>query len=357
MDQTNLEDLKNWREKTSQRTETQIAFETLIFVVIEILAIGGNVMVLSAVWRSKSLRTITHQYITVLSTVDLCVALLDFPLFIASSATGKWPYGQLICHIQGTSILVWSAFSMFIVSLTAVNRYFCVVKPNLYKKIFTRKTTVIFITATLVLCMALIIGICTGLAAQYQFGPHLFCIPIFPTKKLQMAVLLPTFFFFIIIPMMTIFFCYFKVFRRVREHVNKVAPSLSRGKTQNLKSRVEDVKITKVVFAVMIVFFLLWAPVCIIGTLFLVGLFIPRWVHLIYDYLVTSSAATNPILYGFINQTFRSEYAKMLHCKNLLRRRRDESSVLELSASHVQRENTIRVRRIDVRTDIMNKTI
>ncbi|XP_031556411.1 melatonin receptor type 1A-like [Actinia tenebrosa] len=344
MDQTNLEDLRNWRERTSHRTEVQIVFETFLFVLLEIVAIGGNVMVLAAVWRSKSLRSITHQYITVLSTADLCVALLDFSLCVASSTTGDWPYGQVACHIQGTSILLWSTFSMFIVSMTAINRYFCVVKPNLYKTIFTRKSTIIVISTTLVISMAIIIGIPTGLEVKYQFGPHLFCIPVFPTKKLQMAVLLPAHFAFISIPMLTIFVCYFKVFRHVRQHVNKVAPSLSRAKTQNLKSRVEEVKITKVVFAVMIVFFLLWTPVCVIGTLFLIGVFIPRWAHLTYDYLVITSAATNPILYGFLNQTFRSEYAKILGCKSLQRRRRNDLTEIEFSASHTQRENRIRIK-------------
>ena len=341
MNKVNQEDIQNWREKNNQRTELVISLETILFIIIEGLALCGNVMVVIAVYRNKSLRSITHQYIVTLAITDFLVSLVILPLSIASSVTGQWPYGPDVCFFQGTCILIWACFSMCIVSITAVNRYFCVVKPNIYKSLFSTKKTFVTIAATLMTCSTLVIGFLLGYSGTFQFGPHLFCIPLFPTKHLQMSIMLPAFFFFILIPMLTMFVCYFKVYRRVRQHVLKVAPMLGRCGARSHRKGVEEARITKVVFVVLVLFFVLWTPICIIGTLFILGVtVIPRSVHLMYDFFIMANAASNPIVYGFFNKGFRSEYTRILGCNKFRakRRLRITFSAEEFTGSEFRRE-------------------
>lgn len=322
MNEVNKLDLQNWINKTSERSDLEIVFETALFVIIEALGLVGNVLVVIAVYRNKTLRSITHQYIVTLAIADFVVALIFFPMSITSSATGRWVYGPEVCWFQGVTILSWGSFTMSIVSLTAINRFVCVVKPNVYRTWFTTRKTLIVIAVTLTVCCTLVISISVAFSAAYQFGPHLFCIPIFPTKKLQMSVMLTAFFFFIFIPMATMFICYCKIYQRVKEHTQRVAPTLGRSKTGNSRQGSEDARITKSVFIVLVLFFVFWIPICIIGTLFIMGVtVIPRRVHLLYDYLLVANTASNPIVYGFYNQSFRSEYASIMGCRKFLANR------------------------------------
>lgn len=322
MNDINQLDLQNWINKTSARSDLKIFIETTLFVIIELLGLAGNIMVVLAVYRNKTLRTITHQYVVTLAIADFSVALIIFPMSIRSSITGQWAYGPDVCFFQGTSLLIWASFTMSVVSITAINRFFCVVKPNIYRTLFTTKNTMITIAVTLVFCCTLVIGISLGFSGTYHFGPHLFCIPIFPTKQRQMVIMLTTFVLFICIPMATMSICYFKIHRRVKEHAKKVAPMLGRSKVRNLRQGVEEARITKVVSIVLVLFFLFWIPICVIGTLFVLGAtIIPRPIHLMYDYFLVSNIASNPIVYGFCNQSFRSEYANILRCKKRLPQR------------------------------------
>ncbi|EDO34001.1 predicted protein, partial [Nematostella vectensis] len=104
----------------------------LLFLIIEVSALIGNTFVCLAVYRNRSLRTETHMYILALSIADLTFAVVFLPLSIGSAMTGEWHYGNVTCAVQGTALLIWGGFSLILVSLTALNRYFRVVKPNLY---------------------------------------------------------------------------------------------------------------------------------------------------------------------------------------------------------------------------------
>lgn len=319
MNDINLQDIENWRNKTNERSNFTVILETSLFAIIEVLALVGNIMVVAAVYRNKTLRSITHQYIVTLAIADFLAALVIIPLSIVSSVTGQWPYGAHVCYVQGILLFIWATFSMSIVSITAINRFFCVVKPNIYRNIFTTRNTFIAILITLLICTAFITGLAVGFKASFQFGPHLFCIPRFPTRDLQMSIMLTSFFFFICIPMVTMLVCYFKVYRQVKKHTKKVAPTLGRSKVWQLRQGAEEARITKVVLLVLVVFFISWIPICIVGTVFIVGVsVIPRRVHLMYDYFLVANAASNPIVYGLGNKKFRLEYASILGMKRFL---------------------------------------
>ena len=55
-------------------------------------------------------------------------------------------------------------------------------------------------------------------------------------------------------------------------------------------------------------------PLCTIGALHVCQVPLPRWVHLMYDYLMFMTAATNPLIYGFMNKSFRAEYFRIVRC-------------------------------------------
>ena len=302
----------------SERTVLSIATESTIFILIDITAIIGNCFVLAAISRNPGLRKIANWYILTLATADLFVAVTCMPLTVGASIKGEWVYGDVICQIQGYVLQIWAFFSLTIVASTAVHRYYRVVRPVRFREIFTKTFTVLMVTSCFVLSTAAVVGLLFAIDAPFQFGPHFFCTPNFPDQKAKKATACSVFLGFIAIMSSILFFCYFKVYRAVRRHVSLVMPNLrpqqQRQSDMKLSTRVEEINTTKLVFVIITVFCVLWIPLCIIGALYVSDVFLPRWGHLMYDYLKLMMAAANPIIYGFMKKSFRAEYARIVRC-------------------------------------------
>ena len=302
----------------SERTVLSIATESTIFILINITAILGNCFVLAAISRNPGLRKIANWYILTLAMADLFAAVTCMPLTVGASLKGEWVYSDVICQIQGHVVQIWASFSLTIVAATAVHRYYRVVRPVRFREIFTKTFIVFIVISCFVLSAAVVMGFPFAMDASFQFGPHLFCTPNFPDQKTKRAVALSVYVAFTAIPSSILLFCYFKVYRAVRRHLILVMPNL-RPQQQlhsdmKLSTRAEEMNTTKLVFAITTVFCVLWIPLCTIGALHVCQVPLPRWVHLMYDYLMFMTAATNPLIYGFMNKSFRAEYVRIVRC-------------------------------------------
>ena len=301
-----------------ERTVLSIATESTIFILINITAILGNFFVLAAILRNPRLRKIANWYIITLAIADLFVAVTCMPLTVGASIKGEWVYSDVICQIQGYVLHIWGFFSLIIVAATAVHRYFRVVRPVRFREIFTKTLIILMVISCLILSTAIAMGLSFALNVPFQFGPHFFCTPTLPDQKAKKAVGLSLYVAVMAIPSLILLFCYFKVYRAVRRHLILVMPNL-RPQQQlhsdmQLSTRVEEIKTTKLVFAIITVFCVLWIPLCTIGTLYVSDVLLSRWVHLMFDYLLFMTATTNPLIYGFMNKSFRAEYARIVRC-------------------------------------------
>ena len=311
----------SFEAEVSNRSLSSIISESAIFLIINFTAIIGNTFVIAAISRNPGLRKITHWYILSLAIADWFVAVTCMPLSLGAAIKGQWLYGDVTCQIQGHVMQVWGCFSLTIVAVTAVNRYYRVVRPISYRKIFTKRFAIIIAVSLLGLSSFVAVGMMYVVNARFQFGPHFFCTPAFPDEHTKKTVALPIFLSFIMISLTIVIFCYFKVYRTVRQHVILVAPNLRKEKLSQRRTgkkppcRFDEINATKMVFAIILVFCLLWLPMSIIGALYVCEVFLPRWTHLMYDYLLFITAATNPLIYGFMNKAFKNEYFRIVRCK------------------------------------------
>ncbi|XP_068704942.1 melatonin receptor type 1C-like [Montipora foliosa] len=307
-------------DETSRRSVLSTAIESTLFVIINVIAIVGNSFVIAAVLRNPTLRKMANWYMLTLALADLLVAVTCMPLTLGAAIKGQWLYSDVTCQIQGHVIQIWACFSLTTVAATAVHRYYRVIRPVRYREIFTKVFTISMVVSCLVLSTVVPVGMVLYLDARFQFGPHFFCTPNFHTQKSK-PIALTMFLGCIIIPSTILLFCYFKVYRAVRRHVILVVRNLRaqkhthRSSEIKLSCRVEEINTTKLVFAIITVFCVLWIPMCIIGALFVCGVFLPRWGHMIFDYLMFTTTATNPLIYGLMNKAFRAEYARIIGCK------------------------------------------
>lgn len=71
--------------------------ESGFMIALNILSLGGNIMVCTAVYRNTRLRTTTNIYIIALAISDLLSAIFIMPFAAGVLISGRWPFGENFC--------------------------------------------------------------------------------------------------------------------------------------------------------------------------------------------------------------------------------------------------------------------
>ena len=307
----------NFPNTLSNRSTFQVVADVGPLFVINFTALFGNALLCIAFFKNNHLRSVTNIFVLTLAVGDITMSLTCMPLSEASLIVGKWISGDFLCHFQGFLAHFLAFLSLQMMALTAVNRYFRVIKPDLYKKIFTPGyTTLMIISASL---------LSVGILASITFGQHgnLFvfhpgktiCVNLYRSMLRTQIYTIFSCTAFVFLPAIIIIWCYSKVFRSIRRHFRRLAArKVSCTSTSSLTPA--EIVVTRTVFAIVLAFFLCWIPCIVID---LVDIMRDDWfdrqVYLAYTYFAYTSSALNPIIYGIMNRSFRVEYLKLLRCR------------------------------------------
>ena len=202
-------------------------------------------------------------------------------------------------------------------ALTAVNRYFRVVKTRIYRSYFTIKSSLIMISVVWALTL-FDGGLSTFVGPViYKYNPrYIFCIGTFASKVHEKAIGLSLHLIHVFIPLLIIVFCYSKVFFTIRRHNANVMPSLHAGHGQQLAINAWEMRVTRLLFFVVVGFVLCWIPVITIGLLAHSSSFkLPDFAYELYTFFAFASAVINPFIYGVVNREFRRELVQIFHSK------------------------------------------
>ena len=146
----------------ADRSRVFVAVEATLFVTMNVLSLCGNSIVCAAIYRCTAFHIETNILLVALGISDIMMLLLAMPLSDAAVITGRWPFGPVVCQVQGYFVHMFAFLSLHLMTLTAINRYLKVVRPSTYKKIFTRRSTILMI--------AVVCAITTGLIATLFFA-------------------------------------------------------------------------------------------------------------------------------------------------------------------------------------------
>ena len=116
------------------------------------------------------------------------------------------------------------------------------------------------------------------------------------------------------LPTCIIFHCYLRIFKNDRNHNSNFQTTDIGTSTVN----VEEIKIARTLFVIVIFFNLCWTPVLMIDLIDTVrgSWSFPREAYVAYIFLTAISSALNPLIYGLMNRTFQKEYLKFFHCSS-----------------------------------------
>ena len=300
------------KEKLANRNDISVAIESTVTFVNLFTAIGGNLLVCWTIFKHSRLRSTSNIFIACLAFSDVLIAVLGFPFTLAVLLTGRWPFNKAACNFQGFAFTVFGTLSLLTMTLTAIARYFKVTRPSVHRKVYSKRNICLFVSAAFFI--STLFPIYLILNDAFLFHPGKF-ICIYDCDNLTAPACLTMGAFLIIVCYGPIVFCHVCIFRSVRQHNVQLANS-RQERDKRVKICVNEMKVTKLLFAIVIAFTCCWSPLLVIDG---IGMFtgkywMPREVYMTYTYLAGYSSSVNPVIYGIFNHQLRRELCKILGC-------------------------------------------
>lgn len=304
-----------WNEllnmELQNRTTGLIIFECFLMIIINILTLGGNITLCVVIMKTPCLLTTTNMYVLALAVSSSLNSALVTPITIGVLVKGRWIYDFTICQIQGFLMLFFTFSSLQTMSLVALNRFFCMVKTNLYKRLFRRSYCKIMIVLVWVVSfIAALTPLATSIGEFAFRGGRSSCFITIKDFQANLIYTGTALLLFVLSPLTVVIVSYTLVFRKLHQHAKNVSGNVMQATTQ-------EIKVTKQLFILVLGFGICWIPCIIIELLdsALPGGALSRTTYMAYVYLAYISDALNPILYSTFNRPFRKALINIMCCK------------------------------------------
>ena len=299
-----MEGLEKLQRDLESRDTSILALETLVVFLNNMLAFVGNLLTFVVVLRSPRLRTIPNKFVISLAVSDILMAIPALPLTTAVLVKSDWPFDYATCQFQGYFGITLAFASSETLALMSLNRYYRIVRPNNYRRIFTaRRTSIMIFAAWVIASLVQLSYVAAGHRYLFHAG-KIFCNQ---DGREPFSTILVSIFGGV--PMSIISFCCFNVFRSVRAHTKTCFRDVAWNRVN-----VEDIKVARILLVMVLAYVICFSPVIIIESIdfFSRGSYLPRQVYLFYTVAATLSSSVNPVIYGVMNRTFRQEYKRLL---------------------------------------------
>ena len=219
-----------------------VKLKVVVIIFIDIVAIFGNVLVCLSVYENRRLRTKTALLILCLAISDLIFATTVVPMSTASI----WRTNPLTnkpvwiaddnegptCAIHGILVYSLTGMSIQTMALAALNRYFCIVHSNFYRKHFTFKVIVATLSLMFSTILVLLITISATKLARFHFiWQFTQCFLIFHERYREIKIYteIAVILIWCLLPLLTIVICYLLIYCHVRRHNRRVGIRLARN--------------------------------------------------------------------------------------------------------------------------------
>ena len=271
---------------------------SVLFALLSPVAVTGNALVLSAIWRNPSLRTPSSTLIAGLAFTDFCTGLIVLPVFVANgliyltdSAINlqdrtNWPTSYLITRVVadvcGTYLF---QITILLITLMSIERWLHMSRRSL---LTVRRA-----------CFAISIPLLTSIPLNiYAIWYSYNLTYIFVSFSLLLVCLITT------------SVAYFKVFRIIRRHQQQIQVSeLSQSVARPTMNFAKYKKSVFTILYIVALFYISYLPIMICFWLMLVL----RTTKSIVPFVAVSvtllflSSSLNPLLYLWRMKDIRNE--------------------------------------------------
>ncbi|XP_061119738.1 C3a anaphylatoxin chemotactic receptor [Conger conger] len=301
---------------THSMTSVSLVFYSLTCL----LGLPGNAFV---IWIAgfKMKRTVNTVWFLNLASADfLCCLSIPFSI-VELVLEYHWPYGNLLCKVIPTIIILNMFASVFTLTLISLDRFALVIKPVWAQN--HRKLSWAYLLCGAAWIAALLLSIPSMIYRELDFSEFTDktrCMyGSLMTESFVKKIYISRFVFGFVIPLFIIVACYSLIGRKVS--------SIARSQ-----------KAMKLILGVIVAFFVCWLPYHVVGLILEYGGDLDHAVMESLDPLSISLAymnsCLNPILYVFMGQDFKEKVR--LSLRRILENAFDEDVTKSTSCSREQ---------------------
>ena len=278
------------------------------FVLIMLFGAIGNSLVVYTVCRTRKMWNATNIFIVNLAISDIFVCTFTLPLNMYYQVTDDWIFGRTLCHVIPATWAVTMFTSTLTLTMIAVDRYLLIVHS--LKRRIPIKWAIVWIIVIIIVSSAVASPLSIyGEYIEYH-DPMVkvhkrLCTERWPHPEIRNLYTAVTFVLHYISPLIIIAVLYTKIFSKVRK-------SNRQSRRQNKRNRT-----TKMLVAVVTIFSICWTPWHIYSLISEINYDIVKGPYYkvtdnILKIVALSSSCLNPILYGWLNDNYRSAFLRIV---------------------------------------------
>ncbi|XP_078575344.1 somatostatin receptor type 2-like [Branchiostoma floridae x Branchiostoma japonicum] len=290
---------------------TIMLISPVVYGTVTVVGLLGNMLVIYMLLCHTKAKDATNCYILNLALADT-LFLLGVPFISASSAMGRWVFGEAMCKIVLSMDTLNMFSSVFILVALSVDRYLATVRANTHPHLRQRKMvkTVSLSVWAAAFILTIPVMVVSG-TTQLEDGTY-DCALYWPDGKVvswHKAFTSYTFIIGFVLPVMVISVSYLLVVRHLRRNTSTHA-AVARV---SIKMRT---KVTKTVTAMIMTFIVCWLPFHVCQLVGLTTDVRPTPAVLVLFHMTLAmtyaNSCVNPILYVFMSQKFRGSFRAAL---------------------------------------------
>ncbi|KAM9296523.1 neuropeptides B/W receptor type 2 [Gastrophryne carolinensis] len=285
----------------------------IIYSVICVVGLTGNTAVIYVILKAPKMKTVTNLFILNLAIADDLFTLV-LPINIAEILLHYWPFGVVLCKII-LSIDYYNIFSsIFFLTVMSIDRFLVVMATVRSKRMPYRTYRAAKIISLLVWVLVILIVLpFTVFAGVYMDNMEFTsCALNFPKPERLWfkASRIYTLVLGFAIPVSTICILYMVMLYKLRTmKLNSNGKALDKAKK----------RVTIMVFVVVAVCLFCWTPFHLSTIVCLTTDLQETSVVIGISYFITSlsyaNSCLNPLLYAFLDDSFRKSFRKLLECR------------------------------------------
>ncbi|XP_011312983.1 neuropeptides capa receptor [Fopius arisanus] len=303
---------------------------TLAYVTIFVSGVVGNIATCVVIIKNSTMRSATNYYLFSLAISDLILLSLGLPNELSGIwQQYPWALGLGLCKIRAYVSEMSSYVSVLTIVAFSMERYLAICHPlRAYAMSGPRRPIMIIIAAWLIAIIAAVPFAIYTKVNYVEYPPDsginsassAICamllpdMPHFPLYELSCVV-------FFLIPMLIILAVYtrmgLKIRKSTRNSVTRTGESSAHWDSRQVQSRRS---IIRMLSAVVIMFFLCWAPFHAQRLLYVYAQeadYYPdlnEWLYIFSGFLYYFSTTINPILYNLMSLRYREAFKRTVCC-------------------------------------------
>ncbi|XP_067000362.2 neuropeptides capa receptor [Anabrus simplex] len=302
---------------------------TIVYALIFVTGIVGNIAVCAVIVRTSDMHTATNYYLFSLAISDLALLLLGLPNDLSVFwQQYPWVLGETLCKFRAVVSEMMSYTSVLTIVAFSMERYLAICHPLYSYSMKGLRRALRIIAVVWLVSLASAVPFAAYTTVNYIDYPpgsgnivaeSAFCAMLdenvpshYPVYELSSLV-------FFLIPMLVMVVLYVRMgltIWRPRGVGKRVEGSIHR----KLKHNQSRKSIIRMLAAVVIAFFLCWAPFHLQRLLYMYARDSPNfpeineWMYYIAGCFYYFSSTVNPILYNVMSAKYRDAFFRTLCC-------------------------------------------